>query len=192
MSAVQTVSKLKSHLNFQSHPLERLQAKPKSSVVFLPRVKEINRLQYRLIHGDIQSLLGCMVPKLNRANKQVSVASLKAVCSMFCGCQIAQKQQSLGLILAILFFSGKEELINVSCFGLLVPVFHKDSSCSLSLTTSLPERNEAGPLGPSKASGVFMVVGKGNWGILLFMEPQQMQMLCTTGETQPMAGRLGV
>lgn len=66
-----------------------------------------------------------MVPKLNRGNKQVSVASLKAVCYMFCGCQIAQEQQALGLILAILFFSGKAELINVSCFGLLVPLLQK-------------------------------------------------------------------
>lgn len=45
-------------------------------------MKEINRLQYRLTHGDIPSVLGCMVPKLNRGNKQVSVASLRAVCNM--------------------------------------------------------------------------------------------------------------
>lgn len=66
-----------------------------------------------------------MVPKLNRGNKQVSVASLKAVCNMFCACQIALEQQSLGLILATVFFSGKAELKNVSCFGLLVLVYSR-------------------------------------------------------------------
>lgn len=89
MWAVQTVGKLSSHLNFQSHPLKRLQAKPKPAVTFLPRVKEINRLQYRLTHGDIPSVLGCMVPKLNRGNKQASVASLRAVCNTPLTCQIA-------------------------------------------------------------------------------------------------------
>lgn len=86
MWAMQTVSELSSHLNFQSHPLKRLQAKPKSAVILLPRVKEINRLQYRLTHGDIPSVLGCMVPKLNRGNKQVSVASLRVVCNMLSLC----------------------------------------------------------------------------------------------------------
>lgn len=112
-----------------------------------------------------------MVPKLNRGNKQVSVASLKAVCNMFCGCQIAQEQQSLGLILAILFFSGKAEQINVSCFGLFVPILQKGQFCSLSLIPSLPERNEADPPGSSKTSEVFMVVVKGSWGVLLSMDP---------------------
>lgn len=61
---------------------QEIKAKPKSAVIFLPRTKEINRLQYRLMHRDIPSVLGCMIPKLNRGNKQVSVASLKAVCNM--------------------------------------------------------------------------------------------------------------
>lgn len=86
MWAMQTVSELSSHLNFSSHPLKRLQAKPKSAAILLPRVKEINRLQYRLTHGDIPSVLGCMVPKLNRGNKQVSVASLRVVCNMLSLC----------------------------------------------------------------------------------------------------------
>jgi len=34
------------------------------------------------MHGDIPSVLGCTVPKLSRGNKQVSVASLRAVCNM--------------------------------------------------------------------------------------------------------------
>lgn len=110
-------------------------------MIFLPRVKEINRLQYRLTHGDIQSVLGCMVPKLNRGNKQVSVASLKAVCNMFCACQIALEQQSLGLILATLFFSGKAELKNVSCFGLLVPILQKAQFLQ-PVSNSLPSRWE--------------------------------------------------
>lgn len=112
-----------------------------------------------------------MVPKLNRGNKQVSVASLKAVCNMFCACQIALEQQSLGLILATLFFSGKAELKNVSCFGLLVPILQKAQFLQPVPTPSLTDGNEGGPLGSSKTSEIFTVLVRGNWGILLSMEP---------------------
>lgn len=71
-----------------------------------------------------------MVPKLNRGNKQVSVASLRAVCNMLLAVFVrlpwltgtAVPQPHPCHLLPLL---GKAELINVSYFRLLVPMLQQ-------------------------------------------------------------------